>query len=212
MNIQFWIKQQQYNKFLSTCSAVIRNVGAGTKAATEEACAEIMSDSLSQVPIDTGTLASTAYYLVRRRGDTAGYRYEGVVGYAGMGGVDGWMQTADAINPKTGKPASRYSAVVHEDLSMPHIHGGKAKFLEDPVREYGQAKFRRVAEQYWRVALTMHEITKTGRGGRQWSQFVRGPSVQQKVNYRGTGDVWAHPSVHSGKHSFNLGKSNKGNY
>lgn len=213
MNIQFWVQQQQYKKFLSSCAAIIQNVDTGTKAATEQACAEIMSESLGQVPIDTGTLASTAYYKVVRRGDVAGYRYMGIIGYAGMMGAGyyGNVHNVDRINPKTGKPASKYSAIVHEDLSMPHVNGGKAKFLEDPVREYGQARFKRVAEQYWRWALQYHDVTKHGRGGRVWHNIVRGPSVQQKVNYKGTGDIWAHPSTHS-RISFNLGKSNKGNY
>ena len=148
MNIQWHITKESLNGFNSACEAVIRNVDRGTKAATEQACSEILSASLKQVPRSTGTLASTGSYMVRRRGDIKGYRYEGIIGYAGTTG-----QASDAINPVTGQAASSYAVIVHEDLTAKHPNGGKAKFLEDPVRDYGIRKFTRVAETYWKASL-----------------------------------------------------------
>lgn len=179
MNIRWDISQHEAGRFVNMCEAVIRNVGNGSKAATEEACKSIMNASLEQVPIDTGTLASTADYKVERRGDVKGYRYEGVVGYAGATVFGANLSSASragirkeffresvtlgaritdaprggSVNPKTGLPASAYAAIVHEDLGIPHPRGGKAKFLEDPVRDFASAKFKRVAEEYWRWAI-----------------------------------------------------------
>lgn len=62
----------------------------------------------------------------------------------------------DPVNPKNGLPASAYAAIVHEDLDMPHPRGGKAKFLEDPVREYSD-RFKRVAEEHWRWVIEWHD-------------------------------------------------------
>lgn len=217
MNISWHISQSEAGKFLNSCEAVIRNIDSSTKSATELACAEILAASIEQVPKDTGALASTGDYLVRRRADVKGYRYEGVVGYAGAVGhginatthlsnktiVMGRGKSAkfatfkapasnvsrlgnamytrsrgsvgstfsgilhDAINPKSGLPVSAYAAVVHEDLDMPHPRGGKAKFLEDPVREYGQARFKRVAEEHWRMAISWADTTVRNKYGRE---------------------------------------------
>ncbi|MNU03208.1 hypothetical protein D3C72_2471540 [compost metagenome] len=52
------------------------------------------------------------------------------IGYGGNG---------DPVNPKTGRRASEYMVVVHEDLSAKHTTGN-AKFLERPVASY-QLKF-----------------------------------------------------------------------
>ena len=149
MRIDFYIAESEARRFKSSCEAVIRNVGRGTKTATTQACTEILQESLKQVPRKTGTLASTGFYEVRRRTNVKGYNYEGIIGYAGMAGSG---VSHDRVNPVTGKPASSYSAVVHEDLAMVH-RNGKAKFLEDPVREYGARNFKRVAETAWRYAI-----------------------------------------------------------
>lgn len=138
-------------EFTSACEATIRNVYRGTKTATEQACQEILDESLKQVPRDTGTLASTGFYEVARRGDVKGYSYEGTIGYAGLTGSG---SSRDRLNDKTGKMASSYAVQVHEDTTMPHPRGGKAKFLEDPVRDYGASKFKRVAEQHWIYAIS----------------------------------------------------------
>lgn len=178
MNIRWFISTKEGGRFMNMCEAVIRNVGEGTKAATERMCADILSESLYQVPIDTGALASTGDYIVRRRSDVKGYRYEGIIGYAGFtttgiqggrgsthNGLGGRIThvrekgpvgariSSTKVNSKNGLPVSAYAAVVHEDLDMPHPRGGKAKFLEDPVRDYANDQFKRVAENYWRWSI-----------------------------------------------------------
>lgn len=213
MNIRWEISQSEGGKFMNSCEAVIRNVGNGTKTACELACAEIMAESLEQVPKDTWTLASTGDYIVRNRSDVKGYSYEGILGYAGFAtsgvhvtsdtfsprphwksptvgvgngkfmsrgtdrvgaqlsgwkrGLDGSITTYDAVNPKSGLPASSYAAIVHEDLDMRHPGGGKAKFLEDPVRTYA-SRFKRVAETHWRWAINWVD----GRGRNTYGKIV----------------------------------------
>lgn len=156
MNIHWYMSPKDARNFANSCEAVIRNVDRGTKAATEQACREVLEESLKQVPRDTGTLASTAFYEVSRRTARKGYVYEGTIGYAGAAGA-GFKH--DAVNPRTGKPASSYAIIVHEDLTVAHPGGGKAKFLEDPLRAYAANRFARVAEAHWAYAI---ESTSSG--------------------------------------------------
>lgn len=220
MNVNFYISQSERGSFVHACEAMLQSVGTATRSATEAACKTIISESLKQVPRDTGTLASTAWYHVEAAFTKNSYsklsnnRYVGYVGYAGSerkgfqvakklagpgsggayyeemprrttkyasfkgnhyhgggtheahrtrgtgssfkmirAGIQGGHGVDNAINPKTGLPASAYAAIVHEDLSMPHPNGGKAKFLEDPVRDYAASKFRRTVVHYWKYAI-----------------------------------------------------------
>lgn len=198
MRIDFNISQSERGNFVTACEAVIRNVGASTKAATEYAGWEIMSDSLGQVPVDTGTLISSAFLGVSERGDVKrGYVYGAVLGYGQPSGLSSamglgfktktvhvpagpimwqngkvikshqgysetrqyeegmtWLMTpSNGVNPKNGLPASAYAGRIHEDLGMPHPNGGKAKFLEDPVRNWAAGKFARTAMTYWQRAI-----------------------------------------------------------
>ena len=141
--IEFEFTKLEQKKFEAACNIAMTNVYRGTKKATTAACEEILANSLEQVPRDTTTLAMSAYYEVRRRSDVKGYVYEGIVGYGGNG---------DPINPKTGMPASSYMLAVHEDLDAQHPVG-KAKFLEDPVREYAQEHFSRTVFKYMKESL-----------------------------------------------------------
>lgn len=167
MRIDFNISQRELGNFVESCEAVVRNVGASTKGATYEAISDIMSDALDEVPIDTGTLASSIFGGVYQRMDLRGYRYGGVVGFGEPRGLSNELGAADiewisepnnAINPKSGLPASAYAARVHEDLDMPHPNGGKAKFLEDPVRNYAASKFARTAIVYWKRAIQWSNV------------------------------------------------------
>lgn len=157
MRVDFYLSPAETNRFASSCEAVIRNVGRATKAGTIQACQEILEESLKQVPRDTGALASTGFYEVSRRMATKNYTYEGVVGYAGQAGAG---VSYDRLNPKSGTAVSAYVMRVHEDLEASHPNGGKAKFLEDPVRAYAAGRFKRVAETHWSNAIHM-----SGSGG-----------------------------------------------
>lgn len=124
--------QTDFTKFGSNLDVAMRRVQRGTKKATTAACEEILEQSLLQVPRDTETLASTARY------DVYG-SYTNFVGVVSYGGA------SDAVNPETGEWASEYMVAVHEDLDAIHPIG-KAKFLEDPVRQYQARLDKRFAK------------------------------------------------------------------
>jgi hypothetical protein len=48
-------------------------------------------------------------------------------------------------------PASAYAARQHEDLTLDHPNGGKAKYLEDPMKTHGTRLAENVAEEVRRV-------------------------------------------------------------
>lgn len=109
-----------WGQFNTQMEIAIERVLRGTKKATTAACQDILAESLRQVPRRTGALARSAFYRVE-----GSYRdFTGIVGY-GNG----------AMNDARGVPVDTYMIAVHEDLSAVHPVG-KAKFLEDPVREY----------------------------------------------------------------------------
>lgn len=126
--------------FDNQCSVAISKIGNGSRKALVEACEEILEASLAQVPIDTSTLMDSASYEI-----SGSYK-------TGWNANLGYGITYDPVNPKTGKPASYYALYVHEDLSAQHPIG-KAKFLEDPVREYAARKFPRTVFKYAQESL-----------------------------------------------------------
>lgn len=140
MRLTFDIRRTDLNKFAANCEAMINRVGNGSRKALVEACNIISENSLNQVPRATETLAHSQFWEV-----TGSYKigWEAVIGYGGNG---------DPINPKTGKPASSYMLKVHEDLSTYHFIG-KAKFLEDPVREYTLERHPRTVIKYISEAI-----------------------------------------------------------
>lgn len=236
MRIDFNLSQAELSKFRTACEAVIRNVGTGTRAAVVEAGVAIMADSLSQVPVDTGTLRDSAYLGVSRRDDVVGYKYgavlgygdpEGLAGHTGLNnrktvnytdqgsvvkGADGkvlktiapskasvdvatpmdwYILPNNGINPKNKLPASTYAGRVHEDLDMPHPNGGKAKFLEDPVRNWASGRFARTAITYWKQAIhtSAHQsYTRYNPRTRTRSiQFSKYPSYVNRTEFVKTG-------------------------
>jgi len=118
-------------EFDKSLEVLLHHVERGTKRATKAAAKEIFENSQKQVPKQSATLARSGYYEIR------GYRrdFEAVIGYGGNG---------NPINPATGERASEYMVAVHEDLEAKHPNG-KAKYLEDPVREYQQKFLTRAA-------------------------------------------------------------------
>ena len=112
MTIQFIMHHSYTKDFVNSCEAVIRNVGQGTLAATQQAVSEIMEESQKQVPVDTGALKSSAWSEIRRRGDTKGYRYEGHMGYANRAG------NVYSATTRTGKTLSAGSSVFRHNGSL----------------------------------------------------------------------------------------------
>lgn len=131
----FSFDKASLKEFNAQCNVAISKVGNGSRKALVAACNEILGESMAQVPLDTSTLMMSAFWEVSGHWKTG---WNAIVGYGGNG---------DPINPKTGKPASSYMMAVHEDLTAVHPIG-KAKFLEDPVKEYARQNFPRTVFKY----------------------------------------------------------------
>lgn len=136
----FSVDKSSIQMFSANCNATLTKVGNGSRKALQQALEDILDESLNQVPVETGTLMDSASYEITGHYKTG---WEGKIGY-GM--------NIDAVNPNSGKPASSYAAVVHEDLSAKHPVG-KAKFLEDPVRAYAKSRFPRTVFDYVKDSL-----------------------------------------------------------
>lgn len=132
MNSYFNIKldAKYIKEFDVKCNVMISKVGKAAKQGTISACKELQQMSLAQVPRHTNTLANSCYYKIDGNWKEG---FTGIVGYGGNG---------DPISPLTGEHASTYMVAVHENLYAQHPIG-KAKFLEDPAREFASRPFKR---------------------------------------------------------------------
>lgn len=139
LNFQF--DKKSLKEFEANCNIVVSKLGSGSRKALQEACNEILGESMAQVPLDTSTLMLSAFWEITGHYKTG---WDAVIGYGGNG---------DPVNPKTGKPASSYMVAVHEDLEAVHPVG-KAKFLEDPVRDYAKERFPRTVFKYAQESLS----------------------------------------------------------
>lgn len=136
----FSFDKQSLDKFDAQCNVALSKLGNGSRKALVEACNVILGESMAQVPQETSTLLMSAFWEVNGHYTTG---WNAIIGYGGNG---------DPINPKTGKPASSYMMAVHENLSAHHPIG-KAKFLEDPVREYAATNFPRTVFKHAQESL-----------------------------------------------------------
>jgi len=110
------------------------------KNALRKVAEDIMAESLQEVPVDTGTLKSSAFI------EEIGHS-KITFGYGGPN---------DRLNPKTGQYASEYMYYVHEDLFARHTVG-KAKFLEDPVRR----NVKKIKEELEQAEVRLHLGNRT---------------------------------------------------
>ena len=187
MRIDFNISESEERKFVRACEATIMNVGTGSLMAVTEAAQSIMMEAMNQVPRDTGTLASSAFVGTSRRNDIKSYRYGAILGFgqyqgtganvglgSSVGGIEWIWPPTNGINPKSGLRASVYATRVHEDLEMPHRNGGKAKFLEDPVRAWASGLFARTALNYWQMAIQQFDrVQQTNMSLRQLERLKK---------------------------------------
>lgn len=89
-------------------------------AALSDEADEIMTESKSEVPIDTGSLKDSGFVDPPT---ISGNNISVKLGYGGK-----HVQ----VNPKTGQLTTIYAIIVHEDTQTNHARG-KAKYLIDPI-------------------------------------------------------------------------------
>lgn len=101
--------------------------------------------------------------------------------------MDWYIVPNNGVNSKNGLQASTYAGRVHEDLDMPHPNGGKAKFLEDPVREWASGRFARTAVTYWARAISTasrYSYTRYNRSTRAREiRFSKYPSYINRTTF-----------------------------
>lgn len=119
--------QLDSKQLTSTFERTVVRVRRESKRIILEEAQEVMLESLAQVPRDTLTLMNSAFIKPLADGSVE-------IGYGDSG----------TLNPKSGAPAEDYMVEQHENLSLRHPNGGKAKFLEDPLNEHAL-----VLEQKW---------------------------------------------------------------
>lgn len=119
MKIKFDINPNDIRKLEGTVERTRKHVIKTSKRAALMEAYEIMEESLAEVPVDTGALASSHY--VEQNAD---------------GTVDfGYGKNNVQFNTKHQIPTEDYMMAVHERLDVHHPRG-KAKFLEDPVNRH----------------------------------------------------------------------------
>lgn len=99
-----------------------KRVEFGAKKAVDTWADKVEEQSLMEVPRDTGSLANSFF----RESTMTLEEYSVTVGYG---------SESVKINPKNSSLTTDYMLEVHENLDKDHPNGGKAKFLEDPVRQ-----------------------------------------------------------------------------
>lgn len=115
-----------FNQFISDVRITERRVEFGSEHVLRDVADELADMTLAEVPRATETLAKSFFKEIESRNGEV----RASLGYGGNG---------DPVNPKTKQRASQYMLAVHEDLTAMHPNG-KAKFLEDPLREI-EAKY-----------------------------------------------------------------------
>jgi hypothetical protein len=93
----------------------------------ERTAEEVAAEALVQVPRDEEKLAESMEMTPAENGQAI------TISFGGSG------------------PASAYAARQHEDLTLAHPNGGKAKYLEDSMKTHGTKLAENVAEEIRRV-------------------------------------------------------------
>lgn len=121
-----WNKED-INTVVNNFKSIGMSIQSGSRVFLSEIAENIMAESKAEVPVDTGTLKSSAYITAPMTAPDGS-----IVVKMGYGGLN------DKLNPKpdkyTGKlkMASEYALAEHE---IKYHHSiGKWKFLEDPLR------------------------------------------------------------------------------
>ena len=124
--VSFVVDARSLRSMKKNVDIAMAGVAGCTKESIRDFCNAILFDAVQLVPIDTGALANSADFEIRgssRKG------YEARVGF-GVG-------KRNPVNKRTGKPASSYAGIVHEQIGTVH-QNGQAKFFEQALFQHEQ--------------------------------------------------------------------------
>lgn len=131
------IDERSLRSFKHNVDALIHAEGKYALYNLKDFCEDVLLSANELVPIDTGTLANSASYKVKK--ESTGV-YTARVGY----GI-----TRNPVNPRTGKSASAYAGAVHESYHFTpfpdwdrHNPNGEGKFLEKALYQHVEDFYR----------------------------------------------------------------------
>jgi hypothetical protein len=118
--MQLKFSEKSVSKLFADIGKLNVRFKTGGKKVLRETAKNIMAQSQSEVPRETGALASSAFI---EQPKVTGNEVSIKLGYGGPN---------DKKNPYSGQMTSEYAIIVHETPEFHHPYG-KYKFLEDPV-------------------------------------------------------------------------------
>lgn len=118
--IRFQVDARSLRSFKKKVDVAGRGVVGATKDGLIDFCEEVLLDATQLVPIDTGALATSADYQIR------GSSKKGYTARMGYG-----ILRRNPVNRRTGKRASDYAGIVHEQIRQ--HENGQAKFFEQAL-------------------------------------------------------------------------------
>lgn len=110
--------------------ALAQRVQQAAQEAARAIGGEVLADALTQVPRDTEQLAESGVVEDLEAG----------IGVRVTFGKDA------ITKPAAGAPSSYYAIKQHEDMTLNHPRGGKAKYLEDPTKANAREAGQRMAD------------------------------------------------------------------
>ena len=141
MSVTMKIDERSLRSFKRNVDALIKAEGKYAWANIKDFCEDVLLSANELVPIDTGTLANSASYRVKKESEGI---YSARVGY----GI-----TRNPVNPRTGKAAGAYAGTVHESYHFTPFPAygrtnpnGEGKFLEKALYQHSEDFYRRNKE------------------------------------------------------------------
>ena len=121
-----WNKED-INTVVNNFRSIGMSIQSGSRKFLTEIAENIMAESKTECPIDTGTLKSSAYITAPMTAPNGS-----IVVKMGYGGLNDKLRTKPDKYTGKYKMASEYALAVHETKANYKV--GKWKFLEDPLR------------------------------------------------------------------------------
>jgi hypothetical protein len=143
MEIKCTMDWKSIDTLIANLRGILDNIRNESGEILKNIGTDIMLESFEECPKDTWTLVSS------------GYVTDPIVTNDKVSVEIGYGGPEDKVNPKTGKLASEYMFIVHEDYEKYATKRitGKSKFFEDPVRR-AETKFKDDLANSIRVILT----------------------------------------------------------
>lgn len=142
-SVSLIVDKRSIQSFTKKVDALINVVDSDMQDELEQFCEDVLYDSNSEIPVDTGTAAESAGYVIESFG-------------RGIRSRMGYAISKDPVNPRTGEAASSYITALHEDITVPHANGS-AKFFERALYKHSESFYSKGRERM-RARLSSNTI------------------------------------------------------